>query len=145
MRNFPGAPARIRRHAQLSGGDLMERRPPNFFSGPYIDRRAPTREDPQWIAAARADPATRYLVGQGSAQLLQAPREQRAQPERALRSTKATKTTTSSKYRRMSTLRLFRRRRRFFFLRFRLRFLSLGFLLLWFGFWLFLFRLFLFR
>jgi NAD+ diphosphatase len=50
----------------------MERRPPNFFSGPYIDRRAQAREDPEWIPAARADPATRYLVGQGSAQLLQA-------------------------------------------------------------------------
>jgi NAD+ diphosphatase len=45
---------------------------PNFFSGPYIERRAEERENPEWIAAARADPATLYLVGQGSAQLLHA-------------------------------------------------------------------------
>lgn len=43
---------------------------PNFFSGPYIERRAEEREDPQWLAAARADPETLYLVGQGSTQLL---------------------------------------------------------------------------
>jgi NAD+ diphosphatase len=43
---------------------------PNFFSGPYIERRAEEREDPQWLAAARADPGTLYLVGQGSTQLL---------------------------------------------------------------------------
>jgi NAD+ diphosphatase len=43
---------------------------PNFFSGPYIERRGEAREDPAWIAAARADPGTRYLIGQGSAQLL---------------------------------------------------------------------------
>jgi NAD+ diphosphatase len=50
---------------------------PNFFAGPYIERRAEERENPQWIAAARADPATLYLVGQGSAQLLQAAPEPR--------------------------------------------------------------------
>ena len=43
---------------------------PNFFAGPYIERRAEEREDPQWVAAARADPATLYLIAQGSAQLL---------------------------------------------------------------------------
>lgn len=43
---------------------------PNYFAGPYIERRAEQREDPQWIAAARADPATRYLIGQGTTQLL---------------------------------------------------------------------------
>jgi hypothetical protein len=48
----------------------MDRERPNFFAGPYIERRAEEREDPQWVAAARADPATLYLVGQGSAQLL---------------------------------------------------------------------------
>jgi NAD+ diphosphatase len=48
----------------------MEHERPNFFAGPYIERRSEQREDPEWIAAARADPATRYLVGQGSAQLL---------------------------------------------------------------------------
>jgi NAD+ diphosphatase len=42
----------------------------NFFAGPYLERRAEAREDPEWIRAARADPNTRYLIGQGSAQLL---------------------------------------------------------------------------
>jgi NAD+ diphosphatase len=43
---------------------------PNYFAGPYIERRAEERDDPQWIAAARADPATRYLIGQGTTQVL---------------------------------------------------------------------------
>src|SRR6202140_3017992 len=41
----------------------------NFFSGPYLERRAEAREDPDWIAAARADPATIHLVGHGTAHL----------------------------------------------------------------------------
>jgi len=49
----------------------MERDRPNFFAGPYIDRRAEERENPHWLAEARADPATRYLVAQGTAELLQ--------------------------------------------------------------------------
>jgi NAD+ diphosphatase len=49
----------------------MERDHPNFFAGPYIDRRAEEREIPEWLAAARADPATRYLISQGTTQLLQ--------------------------------------------------------------------------
>jgi NAD+ diphosphatase len=49
----------------------MELARPNFFAGPYIERRAEERENPLWLAAARADPATRYLVMQGTAQLLQ--------------------------------------------------------------------------
>ena len=48
----------------------MERDRPNFFSGPYIERRAEERENPRWLADARADPATRYLIAQGTAQLL---------------------------------------------------------------------------
>jgi len=48
----------------------MDQQRPNFFSGPYIERRTEERDDAHWLAAARADPATRYLVGQGSAQLL---------------------------------------------------------------------------
>jgi NAD+ diphosphatase len=44
----------------------------NFFSGPYLERRAEAREDPEWIASARADPATLYLVGHGTAHLLHA-------------------------------------------------------------------------
>jgi NAD+ diphosphatase len=50
----------------------MDHERPNFFSGPYIERRAEEREEPQWLAAARADPATLYLVAQGSRQLLYA-------------------------------------------------------------------------
>jgi len=45
---------------------------PNFFSGPYIERRAEERDDPEWLTLARADPATRYLVSAGTAQLLTA-------------------------------------------------------------------------
>jgi len=48
----------------------MERDRPNFFAGSYIDRRAEERDNPEWLAAARADPATRYLISQGTAQLL---------------------------------------------------------------------------
>jgi NAD+ diphosphatase len=48
----------------------MDQERPNFFSGPYIERRAEEREDPEWAAAARADPATRYVIGQGTRQLL---------------------------------------------------------------------------
>src|SRR5256884_6814443 len=43
-----------------------------FCSGPYLERRAEAREDPDWIASARADPATLYLVGHGTAHLLHA-------------------------------------------------------------------------
>ena len=43
---------------------------PNFFAGPYLDRRADLREEQDWVDAARADPATRYLLGRGSEQLL---------------------------------------------------------------------------
>jgi hypothetical protein len=40
---------------------------PTYFAGSYLERRAQEREDPQWIAAARADPPIRYLIGQGKA------------------------------------------------------------------------------
>jgi NAD+ diphosphatase len=53
----------------------MDHERPNFFAGPYIERRVEAREDPAWIAAARADPATRYLIGQGTLQLLEAASE----------------------------------------------------------------------
>jgi NAD+ diphosphatase len=43
---------------------------PNFFAGPYLDRRAEAREDPEWIAAAWADTHSRYLVSRGTAQLV---------------------------------------------------------------------------
>jgi NAD+ diphosphatase len=48
----------------------MQHARPNYFASPYIERRAEARADPDWIAAARADSATRYLIGQGSRQLL---------------------------------------------------------------------------
>lgn len=43
---------------------------PNFFAGSYLERRAEAREDPEWLAAAGADPATRYVIAQGTAQLV---------------------------------------------------------------------------
>jgi NAD+ diphosphatase len=45
---------------------------PTLFSGPFLDRRAELRDDPAWIAAARADPATRYAICAGSRQLVTA-------------------------------------------------------------------------
>jgi NAD+ diphosphatase len=41
-----------------------------LFSGPFIDRRAELRDDPNWIATARADAGTRYLVATGAEQLI---------------------------------------------------------------------------
>jgi NAD+ diphosphatase len=43
---------------------------PTFFSGPFLERRAELRDDPDWVAAARGDPATRFLLGHGAAQLV---------------------------------------------------------------------------
>jgi len=48
----------------------LERDPPNFFSGPYIDRRSETRETVSWLSEARSDECTVYLVSRGTAQLL---------------------------------------------------------------------------
>ena len=45
---------------------------PNFFAGPYIDRRSELREDEAGLRAVRADPTTRYLVSVGGQQLLHA-------------------------------------------------------------------------
>jgi NAD+ diphosphatase len=50
----------------------MQQTRPNFLAGPYLERRADAREDPQWLAAARADAGTRYLIEHGTAQLLSA-------------------------------------------------------------------------
>ncbi len=49
----------------------MDQARPNFFSGPYIDRRAEAREEPGWLEAALADPATLYLLAKGTTQLVQ--------------------------------------------------------------------------
>jgi NAD+ diphosphatase len=45
-------------------------RPVLLFSGPYLDRRAELRDDPDWLHAARGDPETRFVVGVGAAQLV---------------------------------------------------------------------------
>ncbi len=44
---------------------------PNFFAGPYIDRRSEAREDAAALKVIRADPATRYVWSVGGQQLLQ--------------------------------------------------------------------------
>ncbi|HTX25049.1 MAG TPA: NAD(+) diphosphatase [Steroidobacteraceae bacterium] len=48
----------------------LERDAPNFFAGPYIDRRSEAREAASWLTDALADPTTRYLVSCGTAQLM---------------------------------------------------------------------------
>ncbi|MGP8034799.1 MAG: NAD(+) diphosphatase [Steroidobacteraceae bacterium] len=48
----------------------MDPAKPNFFAGPYLDRRAEAREDPEWIAAAWADTASIYMLARGTAQLV---------------------------------------------------------------------------
>lgn len=53
----------------------MDQAGPNFFAGPYIDRRAEAREEAGWLEAALSDPATLYMVGKGTTQLV------RLQPE----------------------------------------------------------------
>jgi NAD+ diphosphatase len=57
----------------------MDHARPNFFSGPYIDRRAEVREESEWLQAALADSATRYLLARGTTQLVQATPEPRVQ------------------------------------------------------------------
>jgi NAD+ diphosphatase len=48
----------------------MDQDRPNFFSGPYNDRRAEVREDPGWLEAALSDPATVYMLERGTTQLV---------------------------------------------------------------------------
>jgi NAD+ diphosphatase len=43
---------------------------PNFFAGPYIDRRADVREEADWPASALSDPGTLYIVARDTAQLV---------------------------------------------------------------------------
>jgi len=43
---------------------------PNFFAGPYIDRRADVREEAGWPASALADPETLYILARDTAQLV---------------------------------------------------------------------------
>jgi NAD+ diphosphatase len=42
----------------------------NLFAGPYLDRRAEARLDPDWIAAARGDAGTLYLLMREGAALM---------------------------------------------------------------------------
>jgi NAD+ diphosphatase len=44
--------------------------PANFLSGPYLDRRADCREDPDWHIEALRDSSTRFVLTQGTAQLI---------------------------------------------------------------------------
>ncbi len=48
----------------------MDPSQPNFFSGPYIDRRAEEREDEEWARSALRDPATLYVLGSGTRHLV---------------------------------------------------------------------------
>jgi NAD+ diphosphatase len=50
---------------------MPQRYAPNFFAGPYIDRRSEVREDAAALEAIRADPATRYVLSVGAQHLLQ--------------------------------------------------------------------------
>lgn len=43
---------------------------PNFFAGPYIDRRAEEREQADWARVALADPQTLYILGSGTRHLV---------------------------------------------------------------------------
>jgi len=54
-----------------------DRHRPNFFAGPYLDRRAELREAADWLEAARADASTHYVVSRGTTQLLLAQPEPR--------------------------------------------------------------------
>jgi NAD+ diphosphatase len=44
-----------------------------LFAGPFIERRAELRDDPEWLAAARSDPETRYVLAAGVTQLVRVP------------------------------------------------------------------------
>ncbi len=48
----------------------MDHARPNFFAGPYLERRAEEREDLQWRSSAHADPATLYMISRGTTQLV---------------------------------------------------------------------------
>jgi NAD+ diphosphatase len=48
----------------------MKSEQPNFFAGPYIDRRAEEREHPGWARTALEDPGTLYLLASGTRHLV---------------------------------------------------------------------------
>jgi NAD+ diphosphatase len=49
---------------------MPHRNAPNFFAGPYIDRRSEVREDAAALEAIRADSTTRYVLSVGAQHLL---------------------------------------------------------------------------
>src|SRR5690606_14165676 len=61
--------SRKRRLLRCRGMD-EERDRPNFFAGPYIDRRAELRESADWREAALSDASTLYVVSRGTTHLL---------------------------------------------------------------------------
>ncbi len=58
--------------AAAPGGTVahMSSTRPNFFAGPYIDRRADVREAADWPASALSDPETRFILARDTAQLV---------------------------------------------------------------------------
>jgi NAD+ diphosphatase len=48
----------------------MDKDRPNFFAGPYIERRAEEREAPDWLETALADDSALIVLGQGTGQLV---------------------------------------------------------------------------
>ncbi|MGB6487452.1 MAG: NAD(+) diphosphatase [Steroidobacteraceae bacterium] len=48
----------------------MDSEQPNFFSGPYVDRRAEERDHANWARAALEDPQTLYLLAGGTRHLV---------------------------------------------------------------------------
>ena len=49
---------------------LMDPNRPNFFAGPYVDRRADVREEADWSASALSDPDTLFIMARDTAQLV---------------------------------------------------------------------------
>lgn len=49
---------------------ISERTPSNYYAGPYLEREAERREDPEWFHAALQDPETLYVVSRGTTHLL---------------------------------------------------------------------------
>ncbi|MGB8327250.1 MAG: NAD(+) diphosphatase [Steroidobacteraceae bacterium] len=47
-----------------------DRELPNYFAGPYLDRRAETRSHADWIRDARADAATLWILARGTSHLV---------------------------------------------------------------------------
>jgi len=48
----------------------MDKDRPNFFSGPYIERRVEVREAADWLEAALADEGSLFVLGRGTTQLI---------------------------------------------------------------------------